>query len=271
MAFDRLIFSGLLYEGSDFALWRAKMGAVWLEKSDRILRTAERHQIQYQEGHAQLIQGFVSESLLDRVPPQDMLCGTRLLIALQGLAVPFRLLDLPDAVRQRIYRLALPPQILLGSRYLGHFTSDFPVLLLTSSQVRKETMPLFYSHTEFHIDCDVLVQHPAYLKMWVEKIGGDNVRHIQKVRIYGHKNDNEISFVCSATNGLSVDVDVDDPRHIVKHKIESSIESVEECREPLKLGGEAIFLALWRDPSLWQEWEDSNLFVESDEEISESE
>lgn len=256
---DKLIFSGLLYEGSDFALWKAKLDAILIDK-----RAGQRWG---PETRVKIIQTFVSEALLRRVPTAAMLNDKRLLRALGKLATPFSLLDLPVAVRQQIYDLVLPPYYDVGGKAKSRPESEFPALLLISSQVRKEALPLFYSRTSFCIDCYVLLARPSYLKAWVEHVAGENVRQIEQVCLCTSQSDSLIFITYSATDGDGLQVG---SLEVLHEDIHAKVEDIEQWRKALKLRGEAIFMALWSDVSLWQEWEDANAVIESsDEDVTE--
>lgn len=245
----------MLYEGSDFAEREAKMDVILRAKrlhvghvanhENRIIPGTDRKAKERTE--LVLIRGMISNVLLDRMSAAQYNCRPLLWKALPGLATPFRLMNLPDQVRQRIYKLALPRRFSLGEAANG---DAFPALVHVSSEVRKETLPLFYSHTTFDIACKLLITRPKYLKAWVEHIAGDNVQHVRAVNI---SSDNSIKLTYSDTKGLKVDVEADNSQQAVKKDIEARIELMEQCRGPLKLKGGFLFMALWGNVDIWEE------------------
>lgn len=256
MAPNDLTISGILYEGSDFAEWQAKVNTVLRvknlsrTKSEKQNLTSKERQTENQ-AQVRLIHSLTRDALLDRVPDALRHCPDTLGDTLASFATPFRLMELPVQVRQQIYKLALPEQFDLER---VHDESMVPALLHVSAEVRKESLPIFYSCTTFETACSVLVADPDYLRSWAERIVAENVGHVRKVNV---RSENVIQLAYSDLEGLTVDVEADNSQQAVKEEIEAHIKYIEQCRRSLKLKGEAIFMALWGNMDLWEAWDEA--------------
>lgn len=167
MAWSDLTTSGLLYEGSEFAEWKAKVNAVLRVKDlQQTIVSPTRRGIRFEKllnsAEVAVIRSYVSQGLLDRVCAKHMENSRALFKSLAGLASPFRLLDLPAELRQMIYKLALPKTLVfeLGARgrvpaLVQKSSPKFapgriPALLHASLQLRNETLPVYHAAT-FHL------------------------------------------------------------------------------------------------------------------------
>lgn len=144
MALGDLIASGLLYEGSDFAEWKAKVTIILRNKKleDTIVCRSRRgsHFLRLLSlAEFALIGSYVSKELLDRVPDNCKHCSQYLLKCLAGLAAPFRFRDLPAELREMVYKMVLPQDFTMDKS----ITSPLPALIHASAQLRNETLPLF--------------------------------------------------------------------------------------------------------------------------------
>lgn len=243
-----LTASGLLYEGSVFAEWEARVFATMRAKLFDCISTKEEPTKKDfdQEWTAQviLIETLVSNALLARIPRKDLYNRPTLLKYLAGLATPFRLMELPQVVRWSIFKFALPKKFKIGAL---HDESIVPALLQVSSLVRKETLPLFYSNTTFEIDRKLLAARPEIVKSWASRI--ENTSHVRSVKLCGR---NSIELCYSDAKGLTVDMQAEKREEHVG-AIEAKVCGVEQDRALLKLMGEGIFLALWTDVHVWEE------------------
>jgi len=116
---------------------------------------------------------------------------------------PFRFLDLPPELRDHIYESAVYTGTLYPStrRESSSNQATQPPITRASRQLRKESLPLFYSTNSFamhpccvHCTCDRPnggscekitgnVAASAFMK-WFESIGYANIRHIHKITVF---------------------------------------------------------------------------------------
>lgn len=154
---DKLIQSGLLYEGSDYETWERRIKALLEHKLDleygevddlndiveACLSSSQEQEV------ISWFRAYASKHVLQRVPDHAKKNPDRFLRSLKSLAKPFRFMELPDHVQVAVGRILLP-------RYVAFYHSDqqtaspeFPPILHAGQQLRKKFLPIFYKETAF--------------------------------------------------------------------------------------------------------------------------
>lgn len=199
---------GLLYEGSTFRKWKEQVVKLvyhreyvdnlneWTwdlpdEEWEEPLSPEEVLQV------GAIILGQVSLSVLRRSPG----LGVRprvddlwnLMRHFRKIAKLFRFAYLPAEMRNRVYGLAMPSsgyrRIFRSPRptYFGRM-DRYPVLLSTSSQLRREALPMFYANTRFDLVFNSVHKDPSRLedamngfRHWIRDLVKDNLKYLRKV------------------------------------------------------------------------------------------
>lgn len=98
---------------------------------------------------------------------------------------PFRFLDLPRELRDKIYKLALADK-----QHHVHFPLDYglvtaqPGLILANKQIRKESLPIHYRFNSFFFDIHGL--HLCNFFAWLDRVGPDFTRQMRKLTLSLH-------------------------------------------------------------------------------------
>ncbi|KAK4499389.1 hypothetical protein PRZ48_009903 [Zasmidium cellare] len=273
--------SGLLFEGN-FPGWRVRINAILkMHDLDRVLSQPLHHarHASQQRKAADIIANHVSPALFKRVPLEKRTNPRLLWRSLKMLAKPFRLLDLPDEVRNRICRFAVEDQLQDGPP---------PALAKCSRRLREEVTPLWMSNRHFHLsfDHDALSEDEAFedcARAWFRRLGTQNIKFIRHLEIFldgttagGSPLSTTLTLTVSPQSGFRMSARA----HFVGGDkldwqvflagIRRSMKGVEADRKILGLQGESMLLALTSKSSTWvKEWKELLTSVELDEEFDE--
>ena len=291
MAIGDLTTSGILYEGS-FAEWKSCIDAVLrLSRNDvfvncepygtfNIFSTAEEAAANSKQV-ASLIQGYVSPESLERVPDSERSNGFYLMRCLKKHARPFRFLDLPPELRNRVYELVLPPTDTVHEsrrRYYEVFwgisgapnktllfpdaVDRYPPLTQTSRQLRAETLPSFYANAEMRLDFYPLDGETGddrvseQVQRWASDTVGCYAKHLRQVTIRLHHDcryvPDEVSFRSSPGHELAWNV-LCGLHAEGRELLDKHTQNIEGERQKRGFsGGEAIIRAIVQQPEIWQ-------------------
>lgn len=270
-----LALSGLLHDGN-FLTWKTRMNAVlWVNGLREFHDDGSIWESPYEDDPtlcslhaAKLIRSHVSPDILERVPQEDRKDATRLLSSLEQMTLRFRFLDLPAEVRTLIYEHVFAahrhPLIWL------HFVQglSIPAISRTSSQLRKESLPLFLSSTAINVngsssDSGNLRRSNEIATMWrwtttIPCSQQEMLRTVtlalpmksSKPAAY-NKVREVIKFTFSSQRGLEIQ---HPPNFDVasKNLLDRHAAITERNRKLLGLRGEAIVLALVGNAQLWE-------------------
>ncbi|KJX96231.1 hypothetical protein TI39_contig693g00002 [Zymoseptoria brevis] len=159
-----LTASGLLYEGSDFHSWAESTCALLRVRElmpagftfDALMAlnwSLVRTKLPKQGEATKVILGRISPNVLQRTAVSLRLNTRELFRALQEASKPFRLMDLPPELRNRVYQAALddasPDQEVCIT---GSQRSKTLPLLQVSRGIRAETRPLYFGTMTFKVE-----------------------------------------------------------------------------------------------------------------------
>ncbi|KAK4499572.1 hypothetical protein PRZ48_010089 [Zasmidium cellare] len=165
-----LTTSGLLYEGN-FTEWQRRISAGFVFKGKPELAYPS---IEYTDpstgrpvyNNEHIVWDIespisqVSPALLSRIQsPEDLSMG-QLYARLEALCTPFRLMDLPVAVRKRIWKQIIEEgrRDALRSRnetWVIEASHRVPALMGVSRQLRQEVLPLYFTNCTFSLNAEV--------------------------------------------------------------------------------------------------------------------
>ncbi|KAF2163924.1 hypothetical protein M409DRAFT_25701 [Zasmidium cellare ATCC 36951] len=265
--------SGLLYEGN-FHGWRVKVNAILkMHDLDRVVSDPLHYARNASKEHkaVEIITNHVSPALFKRVPVEKRRCPRLLWRSLKTLAKPFRLLDLPDEVRNRTCGFAVEDHTQYGQQP--------PPFARCSRKLRDEVRPLWVSYNYFHLsfDEDALLDYETFethARTWFREFGAQNVKFLRHLKVSfegtapnGSPFSGSLNFTYSSRSGFKVstaqspfvgggnkwtdrfrwDVFVADIREPMR--------GVEADRKMLGLQGESILLSLTSRSIVWvEEW-----------------
>ncbi|KAK3641780.1 hypothetical protein LTR56_011107 [Elasticomyces elasticus] len=189
---------------------------------------------------------------------------------------PFRLMDLPAELRERVYEWhfrsrndGVHRNIFCGRDGINA-SGAMSTLLSASRQIREEAMPVFYMCTDVHFffSTSLMVkdqdqdhgkginnQTPAarIFDRWVGSGVKDYARCLRKVQMTSTMSGGEVYAVkLCPTGGLKVEL----PRNLCnrrKAEWEQHINNIEIARQRRDLQGEAVVLALTPRADFWEE------------------
>ena len=287
--------SGLLYEGSSFDQWEAnlriRLRAEGLEdvawpKSFR--RRCSEEQLKLA---GDIIRLHVSPELRKRVQCAPHLCPTRLLSVLRQLAQPFRLLDLPAELRNRIYSYAIARGTMIEIAPLKKSITGSPSITTASRQLRAETLPILYPRCTLKIDLrsgktsfsrcqeEAALDVEKAVRACVKRTSKAHLRHLREVYLtvpLVPSQTRAIQSWCSTsrtlracfspTQGLGMKItrsfSPGSPYRwypaaltgvsLLENEIHKQVEKTERLRRVLDFQGESTFLALLSEETLWE-------------------
>lgn len=258
--------------GDDYDAWYKKMRAILERKTLWLFCTPfHRRCFPLQTGReksleaALIICDKVKARLLLRVPSDDRLHASFLLEHLARLLRPFRFLDLSPELRLHLFDLQYPNRMfhaLDGSDHeLAHTGDEFPAVASVSRQIRAEFLHYFIPTRHLALTLPFCKDDKSALRMsdmvkaWAKGPAKAYIRHIRAVRLCIYTRE-ECDITFSKKTGLRIKLvepthREDDAKMI---ELREYIQSIEAERQVLSLKGEAIVLALIRDPKVWV-WE----------------
>ena len=252
---------GLLYEGSDFAAWKAKLRSLLrqqgLDLDDLIKNKRQTFQTLFKRNV--IMHSVISKSVTSRLPGGDDDLDTKTLLQkLEGRAKPFRFMDLPAELRNLIYTFVVPT----CQRMRDPFTeaqSIKPYLLQTCSQIRAEASPLYYNQCEFRfyfrsshdkLDFDEMA---GLLRSWVGQCVGKHVKHLRQVRLAAGVISGRWTLAkatWSENDGLVVKAN---RAPAFESKVHDHVQDIKATARALGFSGEAIIVALTTNISTWKQ------------------
>lgn len=277
--------SGLLYEDSDFTQWeanlRTRMCAEGLEdvvwsKFFGPCCSDERRKLAID-----LVRMQLCPELRKRVQHMPHVCPSSLRILLRQLSQPFRLLDLPPELRNRIYDYTIPENSTIELAPIRQSISGYQSITAASRQLRAEVLPTFYAQSTLQLNLlwkgspgtrirDLEEKERVFdfskgVKACVKRLGGEHLKHLRKAQVLlsipksaTHRRRIEtMTFTFHPSRGLQIQFS-DKPSAVVlstesQQRLEDQVKKTEEIRSMLGLQGEAILLALTSDEGLWEE------------------
>ncbi|KAK3615096.1 hypothetical protein LTR56_026805 [Elasticomyces elasticus] len=243
-----LTVSGVLYEGN-LADWRDRIDnllKVHGVNINKVSRPVYRDWSIAKRQHAiKLITDQISPALLRRIPARDLICPQRLLCSVREMAKPFRLNDLPQELRDRVYGWHFANTLFgfLDTKY--DFYPTALELLLVSHSVRAQALPFYYKNlvVMLHGHGDGIEEEDG-----VEE--GDSIK--------------EEEFNGPDQIGTSLTIEMKDRVGLVarygkdspsdkQQAWEEYAADVEKDRKAFGLQGEALALCFTSKPELWRE------------------
>ena len=194
----------ILSAGRDFEAWRASLtkllllhGLSSLLQHDRELRQRVTCG-EFQFAH-HIIRAQVEPRLYSRLPPTAQVIPYDTVEALRGLAKAFRFMDLPPELRVLVYTKLLPDSDVTAIDVKHQYAMRYPAITTVTREIRKEFMPIFYSHCVFSFKLRAeprglyyrpiavrQAQVPAVaqlVRMWAKKRPAESLRHLREVRV----------------------------------------------------------------------------------------
>ncbi|KAK5740225.1 hypothetical protein LTR17_004726 [Elasticomyces elasticus] len=220
----------------------------------------------------------IGEGLLKKIPGDVRGDVIKLMKWLRDGAKPnpFRLMDLPSELRERVYEWhfrsrndGVHRNLFCGRDGINASGAMSP-LLSASRQIRAEAMPVFYMCTEFRFffstslmakdrDQDhgkgISNQSPAarIIVRWVESGVKDYTRYLRNVQVTSTTSGGEVYVVkFCPTEGLEVEL----PRNLCnrrKAEWEEHVGNIEIARKGRDLQGEVVVLTLTQRSDFWEE------------------
>ncbi|KAI5365873.1 hypothetical protein Slin15195_G074000 [Septoria linicola] len=196
----------------------------------------------------------ICPSILARLPKSVVSDLGEFWRRLPDYARPFRLLDLPQSVRSRIYMITLDAQTPDSIR------TSSSLLLSVSKQVRTETRPLLFASGDFRVRHETQKGEctTQLLSLWLKRFARDDSKFLQTVTIDCHARRSLsvllvpiwVAFKYADAKGLSCSpsVRVTDASASI---LSSHIKNIEATRLAMGLRGEAIGMAILSRPELW--------------------
>ncbi|KAK3704808.1 hypothetical protein LTR37_013640 [Vermiconidia calcicola] len=151
---EPLTTSGLLYEGN-FTEWKARMAAILeIHGTSTILYLNEPHELNEQEkkAFALIFRSHVSPNLLERIPRKSRNHPGLLLNQLEKVVAPFRFLDLPTELRNKIYEYAFHEVRSMFISPVQRTMDPYPAITRVSRNIRQEALPVCYPNMTFILD-----------------------------------------------------------------------------------------------------------------------
>ncbi|KAF2171666.1 hypothetical protein M409DRAFT_17903 [Zasmidium cellare ATCC 36951] len=273
-----LTLSGDLYEGN-YKEWHARMMAsLRLRKLNVFLAPGlwftdiGRRTTKEAADH---ICASISEATLKRLPDGVKQNCCRLMEVLEQFAAPFRFLDLPVEVRNRIYKMVLPGtyRVLEWERPVD----ELPALLQTCAVIRRETISMFYADTTFTIRSDTRSERYDFeaasedmLRRWSKFVVAENARHLRTVHLWISEQCRVVfKFRKTLTLGFKGEQHIKGDTLLIEKTLARHVEAVEKISALLSIKGETILLALLMDWEMWWEMLD-RLELEEDRESCDS-
>lgn len=150
-----------IFPGTDIASWKGNVMATlrFQGLAAYVEGTPHNHQQDLQDSEsreqslraATSISMLVNPAIIQRVPVSERSNARLLMQRLESLSSPFRLLDLPVELRNRIYHFVLSDHrnfvLLLSWQRQQHM--GYPAITKVSHQIRDEVLPVFYSSSSF--------------------------------------------------------------------------------------------------------------------------
>lgn len=223
---------------------------------------------------AQVLLSAVAPSLIERVSSDSATGPYKLWKLLEQQSKPFRYLDLPAEMQNRITALAL-------ANGIQDITAAQPGITRVSRQIRRETLPIYYASTTFHIrprkndkslhgnNKTLGSATEALVSQWIKKSVGDNANHLRRAVLHLDYEFRKRQTTSKSTNknaqstgifSKSVEFTFTEERSLkvtadnscdTKFKIQQLQITVESQRRMLKLTGNSIVLALLHNIDLW--------------------
>jgi hypothetical protein len=209
-----------------------------------------------------LIRGLVSPALLKYLSLKDVDDPASLLRELERISGPFRFMDLPPELRERIYRAVVPADTTILVKPHAKKSQPFPAITRVSQLIRKEVLPIFYASVTFKFDFtgsrtpDRSVV--SGIDRWVAQMGANSMKDLSTVtlsmtfpnaRWVTQHVIREIEFSFSRRHGLQVKSGLS--YGVSDDLLRRHVQVVESSRNTLGLRGESIILALTIHPRLW--------------------
>ena len=279
-----LTTSELLYEGSDFAAWRKKIGALislhlHSEDADDVYdydflagcHDGSDYELEEEpfQTAATTIENYVSKGLLDRVPDDIRKRPFQLVAHLEGLAKPLRLMDLPEVVRQRVYKSAFTElnHFHICTNINGYIQRDrIPALLHTSAKLRSEAIPTFYQTTAFRC----AIRHGpdwkydlSMIKTWAATVAHGNVVHMRHLRFSLSGGPGAHFWFDNNATGLYYDRVGSSA--VKRRALDKHVAIIQTYCKAMRLKGESLIMAVADKPKLWEELQFKRSFSSSPE------
>ncbi|KAK4890983.1 hypothetical protein LTR49_028701 [Elasticomyces elasticus] len=284
-----LTVSGVLYEGN-LADWREridnllKVHGVNINKVSRpVYRDGSG--IEQRQHAIKLITDQISPALLRRIPARDLICPQRLLCSVREMAKPFRLNDLPQELRDRVYGWHFANTLfdtfdegswnshtLLGFLDMKYdFYPKALELLLVSHSTRAQALPFYYKTlvVMLHGHGDGIEEEdgveegdsnkeeefsgPDQVRSWAEKQSGRCARFLRKITAqHLYKIGTSLTIELKDRIGLVARYRKDFPSD-QQQAWEEHVANIEKDRKAFGLQGEALALCFTSKPELWRE------------------
>ena len=208
---------------------------------------------------------LIDSRVLQRVPANAKASLPDLMDWLRMRTRPFRFLDLPPELRNKIYGEVIPcnTPVIVRVRLVKQVPSSreptVPLRLTrlaitqVARQIRKESSPLFYSRSIFEIFGQGWYPAP-YGKAWLRAVPADQIRNLRTVKVevlmarYGVS---KMTIRHSQHDGLRIDAErkLDSKS---QRKLEEYVGKIEKIRKLSNLKGETIAMALALDEGFWE-------------------
>lgn len=281
--------SGTLLDNTNFVAWKARVDAALCALGLPSIDAERPQDASAEEWQAlsglaaNIIHNVVPPDLLKQVSAGHYRDHAKLVQDLESLTLPFRFMDLPPELRNRIYDYLIPMHKTIKYMPLKGTATGFPPIVQVSRQIRAESLPIAYERCTFMLDFEApddaeyeegiaaeqAVHVPTSARKCARKLSGPLKRQIRSVRVR-IRVQNETEGLQSDLLGFGFNFALDQgiesyypatDEHLQDDEcltgwsqilIIARAMKIEEERQLLHLQGEALIMALTRDDEIWK-------------------